>query len=73
MVQEINLTAAEVAALRAVARRSETKKHIPDKVRDRLIELGYIEQSLGELVTTAKGKLVLASHLPRRRRTWHPS
>jgi len=73
MAQEKDLTPAEVEALREIARPSLLKKTIPAKVQERLIRMGYVEQKLGDLVATAKGKIYLAPLLKRRRRTWHPS
>ena len=54
MIQE-NLTLREEAALREIARPGLLTKAISEEVRDRLIELGYIEQKLGGLVATPKG------------------
>ena len=73
MAQEKDLTPAEVEALREIARPSLLKKTIPAKVQERLIKMGYVEQKLGDLVASAKGKVYLAPPLKRRRRTWHPS
>jgi len=73
MAQEKDLTPAEVEALREIARPSLLKKPIPDKVQDQLIKMGYVEQKLGDLVATAKGRAYLVPPLKRRRRTWHPS
>ncbi len=72
MAQEKDLTPAEVEALREIARPSLLKKTIPAKVQERLIRMGYVEQKLGDLVATAKGKIYLAPPLKRRKRTWHP-
>ncbi len=73
MAQEKDLTPAEVEALREIARPSLLKKTIPAKVQERLINMGYVEQKLGDLVASAKGKVYLAPPLKRRRRTWYPS
>jgi hypothetical protein len=73
MAQAKDLDPAEVEALREVARPSLLKKPIPAKLQDRLIKMGYVEQKLGNLVATAKGRTYLASPLKRRRRIWHPS
>lgn len=62
MVKQDDLTPAEAEALREVARGGLMQKVIPDHLRDRLIELKYIEQKLGGLVATAKGKLYAATH-----------
>ena len=58
MIQE-NLTLREEAALREIARPGLLTKAISEEVRDRLIELGYIEQKLGGLVATPKGNFYL--------------
>ena len=73
MAKEKDLTPAEVEVLREIARPSLLKKAIPAKVQERLIEMGYVEQKLGDLVATTKGRVYLAPPLKRRRRTWHPS
>ncbi len=73
MAQEKDLTPVEVEALREIARPSLLKKSIPAKTQERLIKMGYVEQKLGDLVATAKGKVYLIPPLKRRRRTWHPS
>ena len=73
MVQEKDLTPAEVEALREIARPSLLRKTISAKVAERLIKTGYVEQMLGDLVATAKGRAYLAPPLKRRRRTWHPT
>ena len=57
-----DLTPDEEEALREVARGGLMQKVIPAKARDRLIELGYIEQKLGGLAATAKGKLYSVRH-----------
>ena len=64
MVQE-NLTLREEAALREIARPGLLTKAISEEVRDRLIELGYIEQKPGGLVATPKGNFYL---LPRQKK-----
>jgi len=58
MVQE-NLTPPEEAALREIARPALRTKAICEEVRDRLIELGYIQQKLSGLVATPKGNFYL--------------
>jgi len=73
MVQENELSPGEIDALREIARPSLLKKPIPAKMQDRLIKLKYVEQKLGNLVATAKGRAYITSPLKRRRRTWHPS
>ena len=73
MAQEKDLTPAEVEALREIARPSLLRKAIPTKEAERLIKTGYVEQKLGDLVATAKGRVYLATPLKRRRRTWHPT
>ena len=73
MAQENDLTSVEVEALREIARPSLLKKPIPANVQDRLIKMGYVEQKLGDLVATAKGRVYLAPPLKRRRRTWNPT
>ena len=73
MSQEKDLTPAEVESLREIARPRLLEKTVPTKVQERLIKMGYVEQKLGDLVATAKGKVYLAPLLKRRRRTWHPS
>jgi hypothetical protein len=73
VAQAKDLDPAEVEALREVARPGLLKKPIPAKVQERLIKMGYVEQKLGDLMATAKGKVYLAPPLKRRRRTWHPS
>ncbi len=69
MAQEKDLTPAEVETLREIARPSLLKKTVPAKVQERLIKMGYVEQKLGGLVATAKGRAYLAPPLKRRRRT----
>lgn len=56
MAQQNDLTRAEAEALREVARGGLLQKTIPKHLRDRLIELKYIEQKLGSPVATAKGE-----------------
>jgi hypothetical protein len=65
MAQEKVLTPEEVAALRELARPGLSKQTIPEKIRDRLIKLGFIEQKLDGLVATPKGKAYL---LPRQKK-----
>lgn len=57
-----DLTSVEAEALREVARGGLMQRVISDHIRDRLIQLGYIEQKLGGLVATAKGKLYAVTH-----------
>jgi len=64
MTRQNDLTPDEEEALREVARGGLMQKVIPAKARERLIELGYIEQKLGGLAATARGKL----YFGRRRR-----
>ena len=61
MKKENDLTDADAKALREVARGGLMQKVIPDDRRDRLIKLKYIEQKLGGLAATAKGKRYAAS------------
>lgn len=61
MAQENHLNSEELEALREVSKGMMQSVILVD-IRNRLIELKYIEQKLGGLVTTAKGKLCLASH-----------
>lgn len=56
-----NLTPDEEEALREVARGGLLQKIIPADIEDRLIKYGYIEQKLGGLVATTKGKLHAAT------------
>ena len=58
MVQE-NLTPPEEAALRQIARPTLLTKAISEEVRDRLIELGYVQQKLSGLIATPKGNFYL--------------
>jgi len=58
MVQE-NLTPPEEAALRQIARPALLTKAISEEVRDRLIELGYVQQKLSGLIATPKGNFYL--------------
>lgn len=62
MAKQDDLTPAEAEALREVAHGGLMQKVIPDHLRDRLIELKYIEQRLGGLVATAKGKFHVAAY-----------
>ena len=62
MAQRNELTATQLEGLHEVARGGMLQKTLPAKVRDRLIDLGYIEQKLGGLAATSKGKLYAASH-----------
>ena len=62
MSRRNDLTAIEVEYLHEVARCGMLQKTLPTKVRARLIELGYIEQKLGGLVATSKGKVYAARH-----------
>jgi hypothetical protein len=62
MAQQNDLTSVEAEALREVGRGGLMQRVIADHIRDRLIQLGYIEQRLGGLVATAKGKLCAATH-----------
>ena len=57
MDDQNKLTSAEAAALREVASGGLMQKVIPADIRDRLIKMGYIEQKLGGLAATTKGKL----------------
>jgi hypothetical protein len=56
-----NLTPDEEEALREVARGGLLQKIIPADIEDRLIKYGHIEQKLGGLVATTKGKLYAAT------------
>ena len=60
MAEHNDLTPTELEALREVARGDLFQKVIPAKAQARLIELGYIDQKLGGLVATSKGRLYLA-------------
>jgi len=62
MILEAELSPAEVDGLRKVTRHAPAKSAISKKVRDRLITFGYIEQSIGRLLPTAKGILYFARH-----------
>jgi hypothetical protein len=73
MAQQTELTQAEIEALREILRPSLFRKAIPSEARDRLIEKGYVEQKLGDLVATAKGRACVARPVKRRKRAWHPS
>ena len=53
------LSSEEWKSLEAVASESRLKPRIPDPHREELIAMGLIEQRLGGLVVTAKGKLAL--------------
>ena len=57
MILETELSPAEVDGLREVTRHAPARRVISKKVRDRLITFGYIEQSIGRLMPTAKGIL----------------
>lgn len=74
MEQFIGLTPPLLNALREVASPSLFKRKIPTDAREKLIELGYVEQRLGGLVATAKGNRYLAIRLARRKRKriWRP-
>ena len=74
MEQFVGLTPPLLNALREVARPSLFKKKISSDAREKLIELGYVEQGLDRLVITAKGNLYLAGRLVRRKRKriWRP-
>ena len=67
IIQE-DLSPAEVDALKEVAHAGLLKKAIPNKERKRLTKLGYIEERLGGIVATAKGKLYLGPSRARGRR-----
>jgi hypothetical protein len=62
MNNDNKLTSAEEAALCEVARGSLMQKVIPIEIKERLVKLGYIEQKLGGLVATSKGKLWAMKH-----------
>ena len=62
MILEAELSPAEVDGLREVARHAPAKSAISKKLRDRLISIGYIEQTIGRLLPTAKGILYFARH-----------
>ena len=62
MILKTELSPAEVEGLHEVTRHAPVKSAISKKVRDRLITFGYIEQSIGRLVPTAKGILYFARH-----------
>ena len=74
MEQFIGLTPPLLNALREVARPGLFKRKIPADAREKLIELGYVEQRLGGLVATEKGNLYLVGRLARRKRKriWRP-
>lgn len=73
MAEPVGLTPSLLQALREIARPGYFRKTISSDARDRLIELGYIEQKMSGLVATAKGKLYLAGRLERKRkRIWRP-
>ncbi len=57
-----DLTAAELEALQEVTRHTLLQKRIPKKIKDRLIELKYVEEKLGGPVATGKGTLYAARH-----------
>jgi hypothetical protein len=61
MILKTELSPAEVDGLRKVTRHAPAKSAISKKVRDRLITFGYIEQSVGRLLPTAKGILYFAN------------
>ena len=65
MIRDKELTSEEEAALCEVARGSSMQKIIPAEIKNRLIKLGYIEQKLGGLVATSKGKLWAMEHCPK--------
>jgi hypothetical protein len=74
MTQEKDLNPAEFDALQEIARLSLLRKAIPAEMQHRLIAMGYIEEKLGDLVATTKGRAYLVPRPKRRRRTtWHPS
>ena len=56
-----DLTPEELDALREVSHRA-MQKVIPNEVQDRLLEQKLIEQKLGGLALTAKGKIYIARH-----------
>ncbi len=62
MVQRNDLTPEEVEALRDIVFHSSTQRVMPPHIRDHLIQLGYIEQKLGGLAATGKGKMHPALH-----------
>jgi hypothetical protein len=62
IILKTELTSAEVNGLHEVTRHAPTKSVISNKVRDRLITFGYIEQRMGRLMPTAKGILYFARH-----------
>ena len=59
MAEEKELNSEQEAALREIARPSLLKQRIPSKVLNRLIELGYVEETAAGPVATPKGKLYL--------------
>ena len=62
MILKTELNPAEVDGLRKVTRDAPAKSAISKKVGDRLITFGYMEQSIGRLLPTAKGILYFARH-----------
>ena len=56
------LTAGEALALREVARGRLMQRKISDNDRDRLLELGYIEEKLGGLQATSDGHKYVVAH-----------
>jgi len=56
------LTAGEVHALREVARGRLMQKKIAEADRDRLLELGYIEWKFGGLQATTAGHQYVVTH-----------
>lgn len=61
MAKRDDLTAAEVEALREVTK-GLMQGVIPDHVRAKLIEKKYIDQKLGGLAITAKGRRYLLTY-----------
>jgi hypothetical protein len=56
------LTAGEIQALREIARGRLMQRKIAEADRDRLLELGYIEQKFGGLQATTEGHRYVVAH-----------